>query len=455
MNALVILLLVSVFSTQYLAQQLRVLPTYWILIPELLSAVALLVVLARVIAGRGGVALDWRYIVFLALFSFVLVFGFLAQSVPAGAIVAGLRNYVKFVPFFLLPLAYRFTSRQLKAQLAVLLTILVIQSPLAVYQRFVQFANRMHTGDPIRGMATSSSALSMLMLCGITLLVALYLHRRIRLPLLLLGVAVLFLPTTLNETKGTVVLLPIALLAPALFMPARARPMRRLVPVAAIGSIALFSFVVVYDYLVQYRETGQQIGTFFSEGHVESYLYSGAAEGEDRYVGRFDSVLIAAKMLSDDPLKLAFGLGAGNVSVSFLPGFEGRYASYFEPYGVSVTQVSNFAWEIGFVGLAAYLLLYWFVFKDARLLAKTGGSFAICGQVWATVMIIMTAALMYKSVMGMNEIAYPFWFYSGVVAREAFAERRARRRRRLASNAEPLAGRRPDTGTRKLGLQWN
>jgi hypothetical protein len=36
-------------------------------------------------------------------------------------------------------------------------------------------------------------------------------------------------------------------------------------------------------------------------------------------------------------------------------------------------------------------------------------------------------ALMYKSVFTMNEIAYLFWFYTGVVARSAHVERAARR----------------------------
>jgi hypothetical protein len=313
--------------------------------------------------------------------------------------------------------------------------ILAAQSPLAAYQRFVQYAASMHTGDPIRGMATSSSSLTLVMLGAIAVFVTLYLYRKIRLTVLLAVIAVYFLPTTLNETKGTVLILPIALLAPAFFMPRGLGAFRRMIPVAGIGTLALFAYVLVYNSLITYSQYGHSIGSFFGKGYVEGYVYTGAAEGEGRYVGRVDSVDIALKTLSKDGLALAFGLGAGNVSTSSLPGFDGAYASYYDRFGVDVTQVSYFLWEIGLVGLGAYLFLYWIVFRDARFLAKTDGPFAIYGTVWATMLIIMTMALMYKAVFTINEIAYLFWFFSGVVARNAHVARAEARQRAAEARA--------------------
>jgi len=456
MNALVILMIVSAFSSGYLAQQLQVIPGYAVLIPELLSGIAVLAVVLRLIGGH-TVGLDWRYVAFLALLFFTLAVGFAAQSVTPGVIVSGLRSYVKYVPFFLLAALFSFTDRQIRSQLAVLVAILLFQIPLAVFQRFVQFADRMHTGDPIRGMATSSSALSLLMISAIALLVSLYLRRRIKLSLLLVGIAAFMVPTTLNETKGTAVMLPVALLAPALFMPPGSRTLRRLVPVLVIGCVALSMFAAAYNAMRRYGNA-KPIAEFFMEGDVADYVYTGAADGADRYVGRVDSVVIAARMISTDPFKLAFGFGAGNVSPSSLPGFGGQYAVYFSSKGVTVTQVANFLWEIGVVGLFAHLLLYWFVFRDARLLARTNGPFAIYGQVWGSVVILMGIALMYKSVLNMSEIAYLFWYFSGLIARNAYLVRALRRsrevRRRRCLHASSREGR-PVEARTKLRLQWN
>lgn len=428
MNFLVGALFVSVFAAEYLVRQLELVHRYFVLVPELLTGVCLLVVLGRLLAGK-DVSLDWRYVAFFALFFFVLLFGFITQSMSAGAVISGLRSYVKFIPFFLLPAVYPFTPRQLKAQLAILLTILLLQSPLAVYQRFVQYGDSLHTGDPVRGMAATSSSLSLLMVCVIVLLVSLYYRRKLGFMFLLAAMAVFFLPTTLNETKGTIVMLPFALLLPAMFMPSGSKVVRKLVPVAMVGAVAAVAFAAVYNYFIQYREYAQPLGTFFSEEHVREYLYTGADPTEERSIGRLDSISLAVNAISRDPITVGFGFGAGNVSPSFLPGFEGEYSHYFERYQVGQTQITNLLWEVGFVGLATYLLLYLLVFQDARALAKRDGSFGLLGQVWATISVLMGMALFYKSVFTMNEIGYLFWFYSGLVASKAYALRRSSVRR--------------------------
>jgi hypothetical protein len=330
------------------------------------------------------------------------------------------------VPFLLLPAVFRFTPEQLRTQFAVLLVLFFSQAPLALYQRFIEFADAMQSGDPVRGTATTSSALSMLMMCGITAVVALYLHRKIRLLATMGIIGILLLPTTLNETKATLLMLPMALLVPALAMPKGSNAARRMLPIVVIGGIAMVAFVSVYDYLVQYNRTEQPLGQFVGETGFMRYLYSGAAEEGANYIGRFDSLQFAVEGITGDPLTAAFGLGAGNVSTSFLPQFDGEYAYYYDRYGVGMTQITSLLWQVGFVGLATYLALYYFVLSDARTLARSSSEMALVGQMWVGVTAIMIFALIYKSVFSMNEIGYPFWFYSGVVAANAAAARKAR-----------------------------
>jgi hypothetical protein len=355
-----------------------------------------------------------------------MLFGFIVQDMSAGAIVAGIRAHIKFVPFLLLPAVFRFTPEQLRTQFAVLLVLFFSQAPLALYQRFIEFADAMQSGDPVRGTATTSSALSMLMMCGITAVVALYLHRKIRLLATMGIIGILLLPTTLNETKATLLMLPMALLVPALAMPKGSNAARRMLPIVVIGGIAMVAFVSVYDYLVQYNRTEQPLGQFVGETGFMRYLYSGAAEEGANYIGRFDSLQFAVEGITGDPLTAAFGLGAGNVSTSFLPQFDGEYAYYYDRYGVGMTQITSLLWQVGFVGLATYLALYYFVLSDARTLARSSSEMALVGQMWVGVTAIMIFALIYKSVFSMNEIGYPFWFYSGVVAANAAAARKAR-----------------------------
>ena len=432
MNALVIAMFVAVFAAEYLVKQLGVLHQYFALVPELMSAIAVLALLKYLFAGRRW-AIDWRYGLFLAVYLFIVAFGFLAQAMPSGAIVSGMRNYLKFLPFFMLPAVYPFTRRQLGVQLIVLLTLLAVQSPLAVYQRFIQYGSSMHSGDPIRGFTTSSGVLSILMMAAVAVVVSMYLRRMIRFRTMLISTAVFVLPTTLNETKATLILLPVALLLPAFFMPRGNGALRRLMPIAVVGALAGTAFVSAYNYFIQSRDNAAPIESFITEGQAQSYLYSGAADGKKRYIGRLDSIVIAARRLADDPLTLAFGLGAGNVSASPLRGFDGEYAAYFDRFGVDLTQITTFLWEIGVAGLGAFLWLCTMVFRDARALGREPGGTGLLGQIWGTVTVMIALTLFYVSIFSINEIAYLFWFYSGMVAstvvREKWAMRDAQRAR--------------------------
>jgi hypothetical protein len=64
------------------------------------------------------------------------------------------------------------------------------------------------------------------------------------------------------------------------------------------------------------------------------------------------------------------------------------------------------------------------VFRDAWSLARRDDENALLGQVWATVTMLMTFGLIYKSVFSMSEIGYLFWFFTGVVASRAVEHRR-------------------------------
>jgi hypothetical protein len=281
----------------------------------------------------------------------------------------------------------------------------------------------------VKGTLTTSSALSMFMVAAIAGATVLYLRGRLRLTALVVLCAWLFLPTTINETKATLLLLPAALLVPAMLMPRKAQPLRKLVPLVGVGLVASTAFVLAYNTLIQNREYAGPIGEYFSGDTLRYYLYTGAANTDQPYVGRFDSIEIALEHTAQDPLKLAFGYGAGNVSESFLPEFAGAHADYYVRFGVGHTQVTQFLWEVGVVGLLAYLFLFYLVARDALTLARSSDGAAPLGQLWTVFMIIMTFALLYKSVFSMNDFGYLFWYFSGVVASRAVTIRQGMRKR--------------------------
>jgi len=424
-NILVIAMLVSCFLASYFARKLQVLPVYFVLLPEILAGIALLLVLSRLVVGK-RLALDARYLVFIGLLVLTMAVGVVAQHVPAGAVVSGLRDYVPTLPFLLLGAAYPFTSRQIKTQLVIVGLLLAIQVPISIHQRFFTFAHKMHTGDVVTGTMSNSGTLSVIMIAGVTVLAVMYLRRRLALAPLLVLTGFLLVPTMLNETKATFVMLPVAMLAPLVFMRKTEKPFRRLLPLVGVFAVSGTAFVVVYNVMIQHRNPDASLQKFWLEGGVLDYVYKGSLEGDQR-VGRVDSMQIALKEISETPMRAVFGLGIGNVSPAQLPGFEGAYAHYYDPYKTAFTQISMLLWNMGYMGIALYGFLFYAIFRDAVSLARRGGSDAMLGQVWAPIVMLAAMCMFYKAILIDQEFIYPFMFYAGVVARRAHALRQERR----------------------------
>ena len=426
MNLLVVLTFFSVMLARYLVEGVRILPGYAKLLPELMSAIALLVVLARLLGGS-RIRLDWRYGLFFGLLFFIIFFGFFAQSMDAGPMVGGLRFYLKALPFFLLPAVYPFTERQIKVQFVWLFLLVCLQTPVAFYQKYVQFRTMWHTGDNITGTVAASGQMSIIMVCTIAALVVLYLRDKLRFIPFLIGVGFLLAPTTINETKITLILLPLVVALPALFMPRGQRSLRKLVPILVTGGVAVVTFFSVYAYYASFQKYGQDLGSFVENKTYKNYLLNGGDKHRSEIIGRGDTLIYAYNRIKQDPLVFAFGVGAGNASRTQWKIFEGKYSKLYTPMGIGQTQVTYFLWEIGFVGLFAYLFLFYSAFRDAVFLSRSDSPFAHVGQAWATAVVILGISLLYESIMGMDELQYAFWFYSGFCATKAWELRAAAR----------------------------
>ena len=81
------------------------------LLPDVLSMVAALVIL--VLAGSRDSAVPKKYVVlFLCLLAVILI-GIASNATTAGSLIIGIRNYLKFLPFFFLPAVFAFSEKQL------------------------------------------------------------------------------------------------------------------------------------------------------------------------------------------------------------------------------------------------------------------------------------------------------------------------------------------------------
>jgi len=427
MQQLVLLMIVVVTTAEYLAQgdkwgRFAILPGPVGYLPELLGGVALVCVIALGVQSRFRFVRSAYWILF-GLLAFAVAAGVIANGVDSGPIFAGLRSYLRAIPWFFVPAVFTFSDKQVRTQLRLLLAICVLQIPLAIEQRIytagTYYGFEAVTGDWTVGTLLDSGMLSIFLVSAACIVTALttrqILTKKQGLPLFLL----LLIPTMINETKATLVLLPLGVLVTFL---CASRPGARLKALGlALGLFAVFValFVPTYNKLNEKREYGVGISEFFFDSDkARDYLLTNADVGAVGWVGRGDAILVPARDTLADPVRAAFGLGMGNASRSALgQRFSGRFNPLYERF--LITGFARIVLELGFLGFGLLMSVYWLIFNDSRAVARIGdGNKASLAAAWAGIVLVMILALFYCKVEGSSALSCLFWYFSGLIAAE-------------------------------------
>ena len=354
---------------------------------------------------------------FFALVMNALI-GIAFNTVPSGAVFAGMRRYFAFMPLFFLPLVYKFSEKEIKTHLTIILFFGLLQLPLTVYQRFFLFRG-VGTGDCITGTLSISSILSIYLICSIAILTAFYIKQKIPLSLFIILSIILFIPTTLNETKGTLVLFPIAIMITILFGRGAIISFKKIFLIVSAVTVIILVFIPIYNYLSPHET--DIVNFFKGKGEkthsVEGYLFKGVSEEElgETELGRFDALLFPFKILSKEPFSLAVGLGIGNVNSSGIKLFEGEHTEY-DLYGANSITAASLIWETGLLGLFLHGLFLFLVLKDAIAIRDVDTIIGNLAAGWIAVTIILGLSFFYKNIFHIKVISYLFWYFSGHIA---------------------------------------
>ena len=419
MQILVLAMILSVSVASYLTE-LRLAPGVIKYLPEALSVVAFLSVLLIGPRERFRFIAAKYWVVFGAL-SAVIACGVIVNHVTPGTLIGGMRNYLRAIPFFLIPVVFEFSGAQILTQLRLLLAIALFQLPVSLYQRYEVIAHGRWTGDPVSGTLIISSIMSIFLIAAICIAAALTLRGRLRWKTFLVLFLLLIIPTTINETKSTLLLLPIGLLTTLMVGSPREKRLR--IGVSAFALLAVFGavYVPVYDYFATANNPyPYTVESFFSNGRtVERYVDQGTDLGSRKEAGRWDALVVPLQTFASDPVHLVLGVGIANGSASaFGSGYTGQYYGLFGRYTIE-TSGAAFIIEIGVLGLALILLLYALILGDAYAVAAEEqtviGSIALA---WLGITLVMALAMFYKSLHYFESLSYLYWYFSGLVAAE-------------------------------------
>lgn len=417
MNGFVLLMILVVTTSEYL-ERIGLLPHLVKYLAEIISAITLLLVVILGTRNRFQFVRPAYWFAFGAV-ALTIICGTLANSLEPGPLFAGMRSYLRAVPLFFLAAVYAFSERQIRSQLVLLLVLGLAQLPIAIEQRLKTAAGGGGSGDATAGTLGVSGVLSIFLISSLCILTAAFLKKKFKAILFLPLFLLLLIPTTMNETKGTVLFLPVGLLITFVAASQRGTRLKNAVLATSLLIVAGAVFVPVYDYYASQQPYGTPIAEFFSDkSRFERYVSKDAEIGtrSGRVVGRVDAILIPLKEMAKDPTHLAFGLGIGNASQSSLGShFTGKYFQKFEPFLRSTGSV--FILEIGLLGLALVLIIDYLIYQDSRVLAAADGSVtATLATGWTGVTAIMVMATFYANVAASEPASYLFWYLSGVLA---------------------------------------
>ena len=395
------------------------------LAPEMLGAVVMVIVALR-IGQRYPIVIAPRYLIFFAVFLLALMGGVATNAVQPGAIFAGLLIYLRYVPFFLLPVMVDFSKEEISKQLKLVLALALLQFPVAFLQRFVVHKGE-ESGDKVIGTVGLSSHLSIILISCAAVLMGFYLKGYLTTRRFLLFLFLMLMPTMINETTVSLFLIPMALITPALFVKGIDK-IKLLLQVSAIATILLVVFVVIYNSY--YSRWGGNVLTVITEGRMLEYVYKGADkdarsdEGrEHSEIGRVDSMVLPFKLITD-PVKILIGHGIGNVSDISQERLQGAYLEKYGAKAAGMTTVSYLIWETGLLGLGLSVLILLMIFRDAVVLSRSDGVFGALALGWTGVMVVALVSLAYQNNIPVAPISMLMWYFSGIIVSQRYRMKR-------------------------------
>lgn len=414
-NTLVCLLFLLVLTLPFLHYKAGLVPYSFTLATDLLSALSFLIFLMHMAITR-TYFLHPHYLLLLLLFFFLLLIGSLINNASFLSIVWGLRYYLKYVPFFLLPSVWNISERRFTTQIRFLFPFILLQSPIAIVQR-LYYINKLHTGDVVTGTFSSCAELGIVMISTLTICFIFYMRCLVSLKKFIAIAIILIIPVILAEIKAAFVFLPLSFLAAILFLKTAPTVRSRKIPFASVLiSCILFSlFVISYNFLYSFRFGS--IVSFYTTDTLTSYVYRSLddrAIQRGNYVPRIDALIFAYRSISQNWPTLLFGAGAGNIIPTFKTN-QSALKTFADRSGANKTTLTNLLWELGLLASLIYLFIISLLFRDSYKLGRHNTVTSTFSLGWSIVVILFILAVPYTNTFSLHALSFIFWYFSGLI----------------------------------------
>jgi len=403
------LLFSGILLLDWLSEKWFLIPTQITWLPELLSIVVLLYILLSFVKYK-KVPLKAPYLLVYLFVGFTL-FGIIINNVDAPVAIAGVRNHLKFLPFFLLPYYYDFSDDFMEKFTKFILFFSFLQCPIAIMQRLL-FESR--SGDVVGGTlgANTSGVLSLFCSFVIVLWTAYCFKRQLRFSRYIIGLIILFIPMTINETKISLFLIPLVFFSIFFFIPEAKKKVRYLILLSLLFISVLGIYRTVYNYYYG-KTTSTTIESFFTDPqrilnyiHYNKYIDSGQ-------LNRIPQIIFSYQEISKNLEHFLFGVGPGNASDSLFSEADGQYYVRHKTLHIDNIFVANMLWEYGLLGILMYLGMCILIFHKVLSMRGFTGVNGVLVSAFLGMNIILLISAVYLNTTRVNIYVYLYWFLAG------------------------------------------
>ncbi|MBD3342222.1 MAG: hypothetical protein GF353_24180 [Candidatus Lokiarchaeota archaeon] len=402
-----------IYSFSWLYIILGFLPKQFTWFPEISSLIFLLYILLNIkeIKAKKEIFI-FLIIILFSVLSFLINF----DHINIYIYLAGLRLYLKFIPFFFFPFLLK-TEEYHRFKTALpkfILTVAFIQVPVAFYQRFFLYKSTI-SGDPIGGTLgpSASGHLTQFLFMVIVYYIALSSNNQISNKKGALSISVLLLPCLLNETKITYLLLAGILIYYVLLQRKTKISTRLYIIVLSL----IFVWFLTEVYYAFFRSQGLKL-LFEIFLHPVDYVYDHWYT-KDQGLDRIPQIIFAFQNISKDIYSLLFGVGIGNASDSFFGSAVGNYYLNFLILKIDGIHLARYLWEWGIIGTSLWIYFIVRVCRYSNLITDS-----ILSKWYKGVLIVVIIGAFYNSNIISNVLGYLFWSISGLVCREYYEQKK-------------------------------
>jgi hypothetical protein len=296
---------------------------------------------------------------------FVIVLVSVLTNLPSPTqVLVGAKAYLFIWGFFFLLAASSISPEMLERIWKSVLIVAILQVPFALYQRLFEASRRQAAGTGVEaldaivgtfpGTEAGGASGSLAVFCVFAAALALSLRRNKALGdgVTALVVVACLLLLGLGETKIIVVLFPLAFLVMN-----RGEVFRRPLYFLGMGVIIIAILGGILALYAQQWRPGRQFSTLEYLTSSAEYVANPNAAKADGHVGRTAALSIWYSDGRGTPQTLLFGYGPAASQASSAGKTTGVIAARYAPLKINSTTAAAMLWDIGVLGLIAFLAI--------------------------------------------------------------------------------------------------